>query len=815
MKRVGLLCAVIGIICLLIQDARVSAASPQPWVDSPITKISESSIQSSISGSMTCSGFTTFIEIADIAQNRMACVYGEVGGVQLARYLDYDNILRYVISFSSSVRFYELRNICTEAEYCVYSQSEDTAIVSEQNPDGTFKSKIVRNFSKQLERHKQASTLYFTVNTGSGIILSNQLASLTTRATAISSNGRWVVIEIPGFGLVRVEMKTGTYRWIAPLGTENGSYAEDAPNLAISNAGDLVATTGWYSGLDIYAIDASCGYQAPSRPQAVTWCPKSYVSQERVAENYVIGYGLKFSDDNKKLSIIVIVGEGAKKVFLSPVPYEESVSPRYLAFGDSFSSGEGELSDDFYLPGTNANDNRCHVSNRSYPYLLSSYWETLTTNHACSGSRIPDVRVKMAGILMNSTQSASILSIGVGGNDVDLVGKMKTCLGTGTCEWAELKNRSATISEMNRLLPNLISLITNTQSNSSVPMFIVGYPLVINSSDEASCTPLINSLLSKEERVYINESIRYLNQVIETAAQYTDIAYVDIENALSGERLCDDSEKSMNGIRYGDDIAPLSALPGLKVVGSESFHPTPRGHERIAYTIEGQLRGFWQSSSCVGCEAHTTPTSYWSEGLNVAIQPLIRFFQLFIQSEEVQSGRSVAFNFPAGTFSPHTEVVLEVHSSPQKVGTFRSDADGSLAGVFTMPLGLDGYHTVHALSTTLTEESLDIYQIVHIAPTSAPPISPADLAGMETTKPKLSSESQSLLLPTRAQRQTESASLDQFVLGSQSLVFSGLTSPTRAWTVSINRNMHEFFIYCLLAGAILLIFVTVLFVRKV
>ncbi len=810
MKRVGLLCLVIGVCCLFVQNGRVSAASPQPWIDSPITKISESSLKPSIKGITTCSGATMLIDIAEITESRTACVYGGVSGVRIARFIDYENILRYVVAFPSEVKFYELRNVCVGVEYCVYSQSEDAAIIREETSDGRFGAKVINDFSKQLVKHKQATTIYFTVKADVGEGLRNQSSVLATRSVAISPNGTWSIVEIPGYGLIRVDMKTGAYRWIAALGTENGSYAEDPPNLTISNSGGLVAMTGWYHGVDIYAIDTICGYETLSRPPTVAWCPKSFVSQQQLAQDFITGYGLRFSDDNKKLSIVIIVDEGARKVFLSPTPYEESASPRYLAFGDSFTSGEGEVSDDFYLPDTNTASNRCHVSNRSYAYLLSSYWETFTTNYACSGSRIPDVRAKSAEVLMNSTKSASILSVGVGGNDVDLVGKMKSCLGPGVCEWASVKNRSATISEMNRLLPNLIALITDMQSNSPVPMFIVGYPLVINASDEAKCTPLINSLLSKEERIYIDESIRYLNRIIETAAQYTDIAYVDIESALLGERLCDDSEKSMNSIRYGDDIAPLSALPELKIVGSESFHPTPRGHERIAHAIESQLRGFWQSSSCLGCEAHKNATSYWTEGLNVATQLLMRFSQLFIQVEDIQSGQSVAFSFPTGTFTPKSKVELELHSDPQKVGTFISNADGSLLGVFTIPVGIQGYHTVHAFNTTLTEQTIDIYQTIYIKP--------AAYVGLGAEEKEVNNAPFNPVLlpvPTKTQSKPKTTLSNQSVLGNQTLVFQPTASSIPSLKTPSNKISHDFLAYCLFVGAILLIIVTVLFARKV
>lgn len=66
----------------------------------------------------------------------------------------------------------------------------------------------------------------------------------------------------------------------------------------------------------------------------------------------------------------------------------------YLALGDSYTSGEGDLEKDangitHYLPLTDIGSDTCHISSRSYPFLLRDAWGVEPKNMhsvACSGS---------------------------------------------------------------------------------------------------------------------------------------------------------------------------------------------------------------------------------------------------------------------------------------------------------------------------------------------------------------------------------------------------------------------------------------------
>lgn len=85
------------------------------------------------------------------------------------------------------------------------------------------------------------------------------------------------------------------------------------------------------------------------------------------------------------------------------ISYKPQPILQYLALGDSFASGEGELFDGNYLAGTNVFGNyangvpreMCHLSNRSYPMLLGNSMQLQyggdMRSVACSGSETKDI----------------------------------------------------------------------------------------------------------------------------------------------------------------------------------------------------------------------------------------------------------------------------------------------------------------------------------------------------------------------------------------------------------------------------------------
>jgi len=267
---------------------------------------------------------------------------------------------------------------------------------------------------------------------------------------------------------------------------------------------------------------------------------------------------------------------------------EHQNSSKYLAIGDSFTSGEGEVDDTFYIGGQ---VNKCHVSSRSYPYLLATKWGIPGYNAACSGATMDAARGKRtkghqpSQLAKVEAYLPSLLTVGIGANDAGFMGKLKSCIGVDTCEWAETADkRFNTAMEIKNLYEPLRHFYHNLKMKIPGKVVAVGYPQII--VDGPSCEADVGIMFNQLERRFMNEGIHYLNQVIKAAANDTKIEYADTENAFTGSMLCSHSSfLSMNGIRFGEEVAPLEMFPQFKIIGAESFHPTPTGQSRLADVI--------------------------------------------------------------------------------------------------------------------------------------------------------------------------------------------------------------------------------------
>jgi lysophospholipase L1-like esterase len=407
----------------------------------------------------------------------------------------------------------------------------------------------------------------------------------------------------------------------------------------------------------------------------------------------------------------------------TPLPASSaSTKPLYVVIGDSFASGEGESSDTFYMPGTNTATNKCHVSLRSYAYLVYDKNVTDALNMACSGSRIEEVLGQSEVLEKSDSRSLlQTLSIGVGGNSVNLMDKLKTCVSVSTCEWALPDKRSETANEIQGLYPNIVSFLTTMkQTYGGVNVFFVGYPKVINDDISAQCGVVLSALLNETERRYMNETVHYLNSILAAAAQYVGIPFIDVENVFEGSRLCDPSQAAMNGIRVGDDMPLVSALGELKLIGAESFHPTPAGHALLAARIRDSVSSIDFSAPCTSCGVaqNLSPPEYWQQQ-----PPPVNSVRLmasrFLKETVLLKRTMIEFTFPALSFAPNAVVHLELHSETQQLGTFTADTTGALQGTFDVAADASGYHTIHAFGESASGQAIDRYEIAYIGDTES------------------------------------------------------------------------------------------------
>lgn len=696
------------------------ATSEPLWQYDAIIKLSETPDDKYIGETHPCGGKEGVIVLKHETASNKACVFGTPESVQLARYVTRRGEFAYAVSFPNESHFFHVNGLCPRLGQCVYGHAGDTLLVQDGASYPRYHA-VVKDFTKHLVRDPNDSSAYQFDHPGYLNYLKAANNRLITGSATVSSDGQWILIELSQYGLMRIDTVSGEARRIAsrdslpPAGGEITSFA-------ISDDGRWAAAVGYGGGVYIYEVHDACGdvltgFSSAVFLSGVTPCRFVLAFANQFFPSAEKLFAPTFSANARQLTVYRREGSPTKTTLTQKgLGFGD---PHYIAFGDSFTSGEGELDDQFYRPGTNTASNRCHVSTRSYPYLLQAHWEVMATNLACSGARMEEVQKTSREYGELDVRPPSVVSLSIGGNDANFIGKLKSCLGLDRCEWAQDKYRKATALEIRSLFPRFVSLIHELKgSYGASRMFVVGYPNGINDQLEARCSTLVGVLLDAHERRYMRESTRYLNRVLKAAAKHAEVPFVDIESSYGDERLCDSKTTAMNGVRYGDDIAPIPFLERVKLIGAESFHPTPRGHYLASQAIRSGLNASWGSTACGGdCpfrESDLAIPPYWFEGEIPEAPPRLHFKQ-FLNGETYQGISSALYSFLKRTFAPSSMVTFELHSDVKELGRAVVSDDGSLQGELKLPLDIEGYHTVHALGTSYAGDPVDIYQTVYIA----------------------------------------------------------------------------------------------------
>lgn len=710
----------IGGVCLYAENAQ--ASSSELWLEGRPVKVFDAVDQNAPAIS-SCPGVMEPAEIRGETGIKDVCMFGWPNLLRVAWYTRaVDGRVTYAVAYPDERFFTPVVGLCEGINRCMYGQAGDTVLVASEivTDVGIYGNyTIIKDFSRHITRSTGSPHTYQFNYDGQGINLRAGNRPVKVGATTVSSNGHWILLELIGYGLARVDTVSGTYTRVASYDSLPGA-ADAGASLGVSSDGRWGVVTGYADGVYIYGFNDTCGDQLAATSSAIysvetVTCPYRVIradSQLPEPENI---YAPRFSMHGQRLTLYRYDNEPRKIVFVPQAAGGENSF--YLAFGDSFTSGEGELNDEYYRLGTNTSQNHCHVSMRSYPYLLQNSWEISADNLACSGSRMEEVRrVSDTYSHTADARSPTVVSLSIGGNDVDFMGKLKTCLGLGTCEWASTGYRKSTAYELRALFPKFVGLINELKEEyQQAKLLVVGYPKVIN--DQMKCSTVAGLLLNTEERRYMNESIHYLNKVLRAAANYTKTTFADIENVYDGERLCDTKETAMNAIRYGDDIAPIPFLNKLKLIGAESFHPTPRGHQLVGSMLATTLVSFRDAPICNSCiyeENDLSMPPYWlaEDSGNEPQRRLLA--KRFLKAEVFSQATDALVNFVSGVFAPGTLVKFELHSDVKRLESLVTHDDGSLIGSVMLPADIAGYHTLHAYGTSFSGEAVDIYQTVYI-----------------------------------------------------------------------------------------------------
>ena len=502
----------------------------------------------------------------------------------------------------------------------------------------TYGTTIIRDLPFKVKQMKtSADVRYYDAMSNIDILpINSQVVD-----SYISENGNWLVLNINNIGLVRINTKDLSAKWFAG-GQARGSI------LAISDNGEyaLASSTHSNQGPIVYSL-TDCGQDSENYSNDWTYndidrhCAGYELSQE---VNSALGSSWfaiermpKFNKDGSQLRMFVFPNgdyQNGKAVEINTHGYNPKPNLDYLAIGDSYSSGEGDTETTsagakHYRQGTDIEGEaglypreECHISTRSYPYILARHMElglplanlnTKWNSVTCSGATAWDVKAqgqdeyKGQGSRLENYNASSMktqalnefipgrqkqvafvreykpkaITLTMGGNDIGFAEKIRDCaLSIATCSFATPEGSARLSKQIKDQYDNLKSLYREllAASGYTSKVYVIGYPQFINGDANGYCGELNIIGLNGAERATIGKSVTYLNNVIKQASLSAGVKYVDIENSLLGHKLCDSGVKYVTGAAF---IPPSET--------QESFHPNAKGQYAMAMTILGRL----------------------------------------------------------------------------------------------------------------------------------------------------------------------------------------------------------------------------------
>lgn len=628
--------------------------------------------------------------------------------------------------------------------------------ISESHTDGNYTVKYYSNAASAL-RYNAAEQNYTLA--GSPQYLSHPITRqpFVFRSHAFSDDGDWF-IGVSGQNIIRINLYANQANQCssASLGDKDAIFTPD-----ISNHGAYAVLAGAnFWKLEVMDLDYT------SFDLTQQWSD-TLPCANRIFTDYEIGGSYpsnpQFSSDGASIAYNIVnqngtVDEWAIWSSMGNIPIPGSQGVNYLGLGDSFSSGEGDHNN--YLPGTDGtveySNEKCHISTNSYPARLGRALEGDNFSVACSGAKIKDTIYKGTDKYLgnfsqlpdkvstetyytwrlNTLESKTpgripqidfvgtylprAVTLSIGGNDVQFGDMLMKCLvNENDCGTIDDRSKAnALISQQYNQLREAYS--TMARKSPGTEFFVVGYPLLFSEhSDRCGW----NVHLSGGERRFINESTRYLNDVIAAAAYSTRVHYVDIENIFGESALCgSNNTKAMNGLASGGEYGYW-----LLHFGQESFHPTAYGHQLIAESITrqyGKLTSYrdplcpiiYISGSCQPYSRSTQPTppSYFRTG-STSTTRLYGTSPLTRKIPRYTTNNSYDIWLDNELFAPSSLNYLRVYSKPRDLGVFQANEEGKLSGSFNLPNDLEsGYHTLVLDGTSPDGQPIRYEQVIYV-----------------------------------------------------------------------------------------------------
>jgi lysophospholipase L1-like esterase len=232
----------------------------------------------------------------------------------------------------------------------------------------------------------------------------------------------------------------------------------------------------------------------------------------------------------------------------------QAMATKYVALGDSYSSGTGTRT--FFEPS-------CQRSVYAYPYLLHEAHPTWTfVDAACSGATTSSL---LSSQVASVTSDTNWVTYTIGGNDAGFSSVITECALPG---WASNCTGAINTAQgiIKNTLPGRLDEVNNAIKSRapSAKVIVLDYPHLFNGED---CNAL--TWFSPSEETRLNETADQLKNAISAAATRAgaNFTFRDVIPAFIGHAVCD-----------GGGGSSTEWINGLSSPTGESYHPKVTGH---------------------------------------------------------------------------------------------------------------------------------------------------------------------------------------------------------------------------------------------
>lgn len=618
------------------------------------------------------------------------------------------------------------------------------------------------NFTKRLRLNEDKKSFEFDQTSPLFSLERNGKPSYAI-SWGVSNNGRYLVYShsarnVNAYDIFsRVDMETGEQKVFGRGYYEHTHNREPQPGVVVSNDGEQVVISG-VASFKVWRLSPDClidyeqmkdEFRDPCLTRTIT--PTFYDEKWKGLE--ASHERLRVNDAFTELTYQhrALRGGPPSEVVTISIAKQEPETPRldYLALGDSYSSGEGDIYQGEaknYIKDSGGVD-ECHLSNRSYPFILAGYWNVKNgraQSVACSGARVAhdyiahlahypgqsksakskigDPRNRREEVVQLSLENflpgyvpqiefvkkykPKVITLTGGGNDVGFGEILSACNEIAiprlnTCSYATsgrvkqlLKDSIYNQYGLTRLLIRRIK-----EASPDSKLYIIGYPQFIDKRP-LPCA-LDGGLLNPLERAAIVDMTSEMNGVLWRAATDSGVPFVDISNSLSGGKLCAGG-KYMTGLH---DIA----ISQLKRDKQNLYHPNSAGHLQIARSIFDKIGE--PEKTFIG---DSVPTAKSSATYQSA--PIVHRALNLAESDVEQEG-VLNIALASGQLKPMSATKITLHSDPASLGEYQSDERGILKLSLTVPRGVrPGTHTLLIEGVSVDGKKVSYYDFVTVKP---------------------------------------------------------------------------------------------------